>query len=1082
MPKVMGLAKNISICCIAMCVVFSAIVNADDTDIYLNGSAQSNASFVMLALDYRQDLSGPYCRSNGSRANQCVNLLDTPATFTFLQSLDAMINGVPTGAADGDADGDGLRDSAAQMTSFTASKLQALVAVTRAVFQDLSGVQVGLMVPNKDGGGTILRGYREFQVGDANGAKQQLIDILLNLPTPGPSQSHESQPKEMHYEWYSYINGGPIHYGNNTAANFNNTNTPAPDASIQSGSNYRSPFALAPQNYECTQFYEVYVTSGNETGSDSDLTNEIERNMSFSAAVNFEDMTAYLATGDVLPRTDGDQSLKTWFIHVDSSANGASPSNNVKAARWAEAAGTRDDFMSLSGGAESLVNIQRTLRNAFLHTMPTSATFVSSSIPVNVFNRANSLDDFFVALFEPTSTERWAGNVKKFKLIDSDNDGSYDNIRDVNDIAAFDTSDGKIVSNALSYWTQASDLPAANVDVGELEDFDGRSVKRGGAGQKIPGFINGDAGLINATNLRQVYVEAASGSQWDAFDADASTASALQSLLGASTVQEATDLIAWARGVDVDNEDNDAFVTDARPWQLGGVLHSRPLPINYGAVGGYSEDNPNIRLFFGSNDGFFHVLENTTAAGFESGKEVYAFIPRELLGNLSVLRANAGAQRLPYGMDGEPVALVVDENHDGNIVGNDKVYVYMGMRRGGKSYYAFDASNPQATPTLKWKITKTTGGDFNELGYTFSTPVVAKVRFEESARNVLIFAGGFDLNKDDSAGSVGRGPDSEGNAIYIVDAETGELLWKVTGVRPTASGNKVLHEPNLTHSIPSAVTALDGNGNGIIDRLYVGDTGSVVWRVDLPEGKAPNHRQDNWSITKLGNFWNASGSQDRRFFHAPDIVQTKDTLGKYDGVLIQSGDRANPTETRDSNYVFYIKDRNITSGAPPVPAAPKTAADGVYGMNDLADTTSCVSAACTMLNYANGWKMELEGRGEKGLASPLIVNGNVFFTTYTPGVSVNSCSAPEGDGKLYIVNLKDGSASFGQAREYTLGPGIPPAATAIGLDTVIIPSKGIVNPFAASVTSADTPVKPLKVGGQNIYVISWREFGDDLFK
>ena len=380
---------------------------------------------------------------------------------------------------------------------------------------------------------------------------------------------------------------------------------------------------------------------------------------------------------------------------------------------------------------------------------------------------------------------------------------------------------------------------------------------------------------------------------------------------------------------------------------------------------------------------------------------------------------------------------------------------------------------------MQWKITKTTNGDFDELGYTFSTPRVAKVRFDGANRDVLIFAGGFDLKKDNSAG-LGRGPDDEGNAIYIVDAFTGELIWKVTGnsANGNINSNTRLYDATLSHSIPSAVTVLDSNSNGVVDRLYVGDTGSVVWRVDLPEGFEPNHRKDHWTITKLGNFWSASGSQDRRFFHPPDVVQTKDSQGSYDGIIIQTGDRANPTETRDKNYVFYIKDRNIRSGTPP--ELPGTAAEGVLNIHDLADTTACVNSGCVMLNYSKGWKIELEGRGEKGLSSPVVVDGKVFFTTYTPGISTNSCSAPEGGGQLYIVDIQDGAASFGLARDFTLGPGIPASVTAVGHDTVIIPSTGIINPFALAATSSSTPVKPIQTGGDNIFIISWNELGIDV--
>ena len=66
-------------------------------------------------------------------------------------------------------------------------------------------------------------------------------------------------------------------------------------------------------------------------------------------------------------------------------------------------------------------------------------------------------------------------------------------------------------------------------------------------------------------------------------------------------------------------------------------------------------------------------------------------------------------------MDGEPVALVVDQNYDGNINNNDEVYVYTGMRRGGKSYYACNVSDPSAQPQLQWKISKTINANVIQL-------------------------------------------------------------------------------------------------------------------------------------------------------------------------------------------------------------------------------------------------------------------------------------------------------------------------------------------------------------------------------
>ena len=43
-------------------------------------------------------------------------------------------------------------------------------------------------------------------------------------------------------------------------------------------------------------------------------------------------------------------------------------------------------------------------------------------------------------------------------------------------------------------------------------------------------------------------------------------------------------LIAYSRGLDIDDLDGDLQRNEARDWIFGDALHSRPLPINYGAI------------------------------------------------------------------------------------------------------------------------------------------------------------------------------------------------------------------------------------------------------------------------------------------------------------------------------------------------------------------------------------------------------------------------------------------------------------------------------------------------------------------
>jgi type IV pilus assembly protein PilY1 len=265
------------------------------------------------------------------------------------------------------------------------------------------------------------------------------------------------------------------------------------------------------------------------------------------------------------------------------------------------------------------------------------------------------------------------------------------------------------------------------------------------------------------------------------------------------------------------------------------------------------------------------------------------------------------------------------------------------------------------------------------------------------------------------------------------------------------------------------------NTNGVIHRLYVGDTGGTVWRVDLPPGTEANHRRDNWFITRLAVLGEDGATTDRRFFHKPDVVETKDSFGDYDGIVISSGNRADPNETAVENYHFYIKDRLISSGADTV----KTRDASPLTLADLADQSDCGVAdddSCALPSaLANGWRIRLQRSGEKGLATGLVDGGRVFMTSFVPASAVASCAPTEGTGKLYVVDLATGSNQV----VYDLGPGIPPNVIAIG-NMLYPPSRPDADP--------NSPSDPNEVGceGQfceskteRLVPIYWREPGID---
>ncbi len=356
----------------------------------------------------------------------------------------------------------------------------------------------------------------------------------------------------------------------------------------------------------------------------------------------------------------------------------------------------------------------------------------------------------------------------------------------------------------------------------------------------------------------------------------------------------------------------------------------------------------------------------------------------------------------PYTVDGAPVAFILDANHDGSIVSSDgdRVFLYVGMRRGGKAYYAFDVTNPQ-TPDLMWTIDNS--GDFSELGYTFSNPRVGMVDTPTGPRPVVMFAGGYDFNKD-ARGAVGTN-DSEGNAIYVADAITGQLIWKAVGGAGSGTATTFEHA-DLVDSIPSTLSVADTDGDGFTDRIVVGDTGGNIWRADII-GKDTS----KWKLTLLASVGRHAGgsgiASDRRFFHRPDLVPSKDGNGLFDAVVMGSGNRANPLDMGGltSDFTYMIKDRHT---------APGSGVDTGLTHADFGDVTSnCLqSEGGCVVNLTNGWRLQMEEPGEKVLATALTMSGKTFFTSYLPnsGTGATACAPSEGAGRLWAVSLQDATS------------------------------------------------------------------------
>lgn len=654
------------------------------------------------------------------------------------------------------------------------------------------------------------------------------------------------------------------------------------------------------------------------------------------------------------------------------------------------------------GGTYNQVSDTGSLRNAFAGALESildkATTFTAPSVSVNNFNRLTNFNELYFSLFQPQSSPNWIGNVKKYQLVG-------DEIVDSRNppVAAVNPATGEFKDSAISYWT-----PSGTVD--------GKDVAKGGFASRLLASRNIFSNLTSNTDLNN-----------NANQVNESNISLNQ--LGVTTDNERTNLINWMYGLTTN-----ALGTVTSTNMIGDTLHTTPVLINY-YTGNSTIDQT---MYFGTNTGFIHAIDPSTAAG--SQMEEFAFFPDDLLNKVKGFERNqsTGTFAKAYGLDG-PISSwiegdqgnrVVEQSGQNGVTRNEKAHLYFTMRRGGKNIYALDVTS-RSSPKFEWKIKGGTGGTlgFEELGETWSKLVPARIPYETGVRDVLIFGGGYDPAQDTQDASTVRTSDTQGRAIYIIDATDGELLWRGVPEGTTAiDGIPQSEFSDLNYSIPSDISVIDVNtdvnNNRIADRLYVGDMGGQVWRFDiLPTISGAGGKSTiNIAGGVIADLGGSTAATNRKFYNSPSVSRvTDDAFGSYLAIAIGSGKRASPRSTEINDKFYMIKD--------PYVFAPKYLTNGTptynYGISNSLPTTIKDSYLSDITNIPNpsydqiatfGWKLTLDP-AEKILTQALTADGNVLFTSYIP---VNISGAPAscdpsaflGSGRIYAVSVLNARAAF----------------------------------------------------------------------
>lgn len=868
------------------------------------------------------------------------------------------------------------------------SRLEMAKDAITGVISSIGSVDFGMAVfnmnyPNEGNrdGGRIIAGIRSR----TSAEKDNLISTVTNL-----SAQTNTPLCETMFEAYRYFSGGPITFGHSDE-NYNSggihytKNSPPYDTSIENSGNYISPMDV------CSDVaFVIYITDGAPVLDDSANSYITSLTTTGVPAGNYSSyqykaaqggtpakssylpaLASYMYENDLLPNTEKYQRVITHTI-------GFSLGEDSDAEPLLIETATRGHGQYFS--ADNTINLQAAIANIVDTITDVGQRFSAPGVAFSNADPTRTLDSAYYALFRPSQGPKWAGNLKKLKV------NSAGTLIDANNAPAISRSGG-IMDTACSFWSNCSTAP------------DGNDVQEGGAARsitpntrKLLSNIGTDGGI---TYLTQSNASSRAGGD-----------TSLASYLGLSTdpaemQTQLTNAFEWIKGNNVDRDDTGALTSDdysgARGDIMGDPMHSQPLAIDFGG------DGSNVRIFVGTNHGVLHSFRDSGSTISES----WAFLPYELLPNTTTLRANSYANgHSVYGIDGSPVAHL-ERSASGSIT---KAWLFIGMRRGGHSYYAFDVTTPD-DPILMWKISNETTG-FTDMGQTWSTPVVTKIPGVDVP--VVIFGGGYNLGYDASTG-----PNSDGRNVYIVNAATGALVHSFG-----ANGATTL--PNIEDSIPGSIATLDSNGDGLTDRLYAADLGGNVWRMDMPSSN-PNE----WSGFKFASLGGVLSSDDRRFFYEPVVAQTSFTnltevttttdAGTtttvthqnvpYDAVTLGSGNRAVPLGSAVNDMFFVLQDRNVVSktfgGSGEAIPSPLTLTN-LYNVTLAAPDTQAENIE---FGTKRGWYYDFALLGEKSLSPSAIIKGKVYFTSFVPaqsgGSSGTSCLITS-NGRLYTLDLHKG--------------------------------------------------------------------------
>lgn len=599
----------------------------------------------------------------------------------------------------------------------------------------------------------------------------------------------------------------------------------------------------------------------------------------------------------------------------------------------------------------------------------------------------------------------------------------------------------------------------------------------------------------------------------------------LLNFLGFSNVSFATTGtdVQKLSGLTLTTADNATSATKV----VGATLHSAPTAVSYSATlddDGRVTDSRDDYVLFGSMEGALHLVNADNYGNGNGGKEVFAFIPRTMLQNqpYALEKDSTKINSTTSSSIGAPVAGIdapwlvtadykydfpnkkVNIDNSGSGSTQKGVFAYGGLRLGGTGLYGLNLTN-YSTPSIVFNITPTTAG-FADMGQIWSKPTKAKIKTTTSSTDtgtdVLIFGGGYDPCYEAQDFQVGATSPTTaeatadaalaegsrknikvwsdscktkattktaGNAVYMINAKTGALIWSATKSANSVGANTT--NPYLNSSIVGGITTLDRNNDGFVDHIYFADLVGQVFRADFTNAGDSIYEKNssgNYVGTKQTGF---AGQRITRLLQPIYPVAnttgtiTANTNAKFNLRLYERPAVSFYRNEQKNNALFALV--NVISGDRSSPLSKirtsSTNADRVYGLidTDITKASSIFFAKDFTTNNTN--KQTVVDLTDSDLTNiPTALGTTIPVPSATRTTAIGNMTSGSKKGWYYPLTRFDGYSNI----LYNKGVGKSEVVNSMLYTTVYNPdmSYGTADPCSAKV-----------VGGseRELYCLPW---------